>query len=133
MAPIYEQISALAYGFWKERGCPEGDPKTDWFKAERVLWEDVIQPEGDDAEVAEAENPVKKGSKKYIEDVEESLEAELMPRKPTASEIAARKIERLRWALGGTVVGKFLFGTPAEQEAVVQSITRKASWLRNLK
>ena len=34
-----EQIAALAYGFWLERGCPEGCPEDDWFRAERELAE----------------------------------------------------------------------------------------------
>jgi hypothetical protein len=34
---IHEQIVALAYSLWKERGCPEGSPEVDWFKAEAEL------------------------------------------------------------------------------------------------
>ena len=32
-----EQIAALAYQFWQDRGCPEGTPDEDWFRAEREL------------------------------------------------------------------------------------------------
>ena len=34
---IHEQIAALAYALWQERGCPEGSPDVDWFQAEAVL------------------------------------------------------------------------------------------------
>jgi len=27
-------IAELAYQFWEERGCPEGSPEEDWYKAE---------------------------------------------------------------------------------------------------
>jgi Protein of unknown function (DUF2934) len=30
--PAQEEIVALAYALWQERGCPEGSPETDWFK-----------------------------------------------------------------------------------------------------
>jgi hypothetical protein len=29
-----EAISKRAYELWLERGCPEGSPEADWFKAE---------------------------------------------------------------------------------------------------
>ena len=32
-----EQIAALAYEFWKARGCPDGTPDEDWFRAEREI------------------------------------------------------------------------------------------------
>src|ERR1700682_4940733 len=32
-----EQIAALAYRLWQDRGCPEGTPDEDWFRAEREL------------------------------------------------------------------------------------------------
>lgn len=31
------EIAILAYQFWQERGCPEGCPEEDWFRAEREL------------------------------------------------------------------------------------------------
>ncbi len=34
-----ERIAALAYEFWKARGCPEGTAEEDWFLAERELSE----------------------------------------------------------------------------------------------
>jgi hypothetical protein len=30
----HEQIQLLAYRYWRQRGSPEGDPETDWQKAE---------------------------------------------------------------------------------------------------
>jgi hypothetical protein len=34
---LHEQIAALAYALWQERGCPEGSPEEDWFRAEVQL------------------------------------------------------------------------------------------------
>lgn len=34
---IHEQIAALAYTLWQERGCPVGSPEVDWFAAEAKL------------------------------------------------------------------------------------------------
>jgi hypothetical protein len=34
---LHEQIAALAYALWQERGCPEGSPEEDWFRAEAEL------------------------------------------------------------------------------------------------
>ncbi|HVO99319.1 MAG TPA: DUF2934 domain-containing protein [Bryobacteraceae bacterium] len=36
-APSQEDIAALAYALWQERGCPEGTPEEDWFRAEQNL------------------------------------------------------------------------------------------------
>jgi hypothetical protein len=33
----HEDIAALAYALWQERGCPEGSPEEDWLKAEQEL------------------------------------------------------------------------------------------------
>jgi len=30
-------VSALAYLFWEERGCPIGSPQEDWFRAEETF------------------------------------------------------------------------------------------------
>jgi hypothetical protein len=35
--PMSEDIAALAYALWHERGCPYGSPEEDWFKAEEKL------------------------------------------------------------------------------------------------
>lgn len=35
--PSNEQIAALAYSLWHERGCPYGSPEVDWLNAERTL------------------------------------------------------------------------------------------------
>ena len=32
-----DQIAALAYLHWHARGCPDGSPEEDWFRAEREL------------------------------------------------------------------------------------------------
>jgi hypothetical protein len=31
------QIAALAYSLWQARGCPDGTPDEDWFRAEREI------------------------------------------------------------------------------------------------
>jgi Protein of unknown function (DUF2934) len=36
-AQMREQITALAYDLWQHRGCPEGTPETDWFRAKQEL------------------------------------------------------------------------------------------------
>ncbi len=36
-APTYEDIAALAHALWQERGCPEGSPDEDWFRAVHQL------------------------------------------------------------------------------------------------
>ena len=33
----HDEIAALAYGFWLERGTPIGSPEEDWFRAEEEL------------------------------------------------------------------------------------------------
>jgi hypothetical protein len=35
--PLCDQVAALAYSLWEERGCPEGTPEEDWFRAEKEL------------------------------------------------------------------------------------------------
>ena len=35
--PTGDEIAALARAFWEARGCPEGLPEEDWFRAERLL------------------------------------------------------------------------------------------------
>jgi hypothetical protein len=32
-----QQTALLAYQFWMDRGCPDGSPAEDWFRAERSL------------------------------------------------------------------------------------------------
>ena len=36
-ATLHDQIAALAYRLWQERGCPEGSPEIDWFDAEQQM------------------------------------------------------------------------------------------------
>ena len=33
----HEDIALLAYSYWQARGCPEGSPEEDWFRAESEL------------------------------------------------------------------------------------------------
>ena len=33
----YDEIAALAYQLWQDRGCPTGSPEQDWFQAEAEL------------------------------------------------------------------------------------------------
>jgi len=35
--PTHEDIAALAYSYWVERGCQGGSPEEDWLRAEREL------------------------------------------------------------------------------------------------
>lgn len=37
--PLQEQVALLAYLFWEQRGCPEGSPDEDWFRAEKAMIE----------------------------------------------------------------------------------------------
>ncbi len=36
-AEMHERIAALAYELWQARGCPDGSPEDDWFRAEEEL------------------------------------------------------------------------------------------------
>jgi hypothetical protein len=31
--PDQKDIAALAYALWESRGCPDGSPEEDWFRA----------------------------------------------------------------------------------------------------
>jgi len=35
--PSHDAIAALAYQYWRERGCPIGSPEEDWYRAEQAL------------------------------------------------------------------------------------------------
>jgi hypothetical protein len=35
--PAADSVSALARALWKARGCPEGSPEDDWYRAEQAL------------------------------------------------------------------------------------------------
>jgi len=37
------EIAALAYELWQERGCPLGSPDEDWFRAEEKLKSSTAQ------------------------------------------------------------------------------------------
>jgi hypothetical protein len=32
-----QAIAGLAFRCWEERGCPQGSPDEDWYKAERII------------------------------------------------------------------------------------------------
>src|ERR1039457_161959 len=98
MESSHAEIAAIAYRFWQERGCPEGDPETDWSNAvvelsvsevhamvERVLRDEAsriqpagstlrelveaFSPPGDDVKVVDVENPkVIEGGGIFVED-----------------------------------------------------------------
>ena len=34
---VREQVQALAYHLWLERGCPIGSPEVDWLRAEEEI------------------------------------------------------------------------------------------------
>jgi DUF2934 family protein len=36
-SPDGGEIALLAYRYWEERGCPDGCPEEDWYRAEREL------------------------------------------------------------------------------------------------
>jgi hypothetical protein len=35
--PFQDDIAVLAYCYWEARGCRDGSPEEDWFRAEREL------------------------------------------------------------------------------------------------
>lgn len=42
--PTREQVAALAYAIWEDRGCPEGSDLDHWLEAERLLQNGVQSP-----------------------------------------------------------------------------------------
>jgi hypothetical protein len=36
-AAAEQEVAALAHKFWQDRGCPEGSPAEDWFRAVEEL------------------------------------------------------------------------------------------------
>jgi hypothetical protein len=36
-APSHEHIARVAFSCWQARGCPDGSPEEDWFRAEAEL------------------------------------------------------------------------------------------------
>jgi hypothetical protein len=36
-SPAYDDIAQLAYHLWLQRGCPDGCPDEDWYRAEQEL------------------------------------------------------------------------------------------------
>ena len=39
-----QEIAQLAYELWQSRGCPEGSPEEDWFRAVEELQSRESQP-----------------------------------------------------------------------------------------
>jgi hypothetical protein len=39
----HEFVAKLAYQYWEERGRPFGSPEVDWFRAERVVYESLLE------------------------------------------------------------------------------------------
>jgi hypothetical protein len=35
--PEHDEVAELAYQLWILRGCPDGSPEEDWFRAEEAL------------------------------------------------------------------------------------------------
>ena len=72
-----EQITALAYALWQSRGCPDGTPDEDWFRAEREI---AGSKRGNEKEVE---------GREYAERSMEAKEADSpLPRFPVGSEIS---------------------------------------------
>jgi hypothetical protein len=43
-SPTEEQISAVAFMSWTQRGCPIGSPEQDWYRAEEELRNSKVLP-----------------------------------------------------------------------------------------
>jgi hypothetical protein len=43
--PTEEDIAALAYALWQQRGSPDGSPDSDWLRAETILFGEPIAQE----------------------------------------------------------------------------------------
>lgn len=43
--PDSYSIAVLAYQLWHARGCPDGSPEIDWFRAEEELCSQSVKPE----------------------------------------------------------------------------------------
>jgi len=41
-----DEVAALAYKLWQERGCPIGSDQEDWFRAENELKNQKVLAEG---------------------------------------------------------------------------------------
>jgi hypothetical protein len=42
-----DEVAALAYNLWQERGCPNGSDQEDWFRAETELKNRRVLPEAE--------------------------------------------------------------------------------------
>jgi hypothetical protein len=55
-APGAESVAVRAYELWLERGCPDGTPEQDWYRAEQELCGAAeSQPRAKRSPVAESE------------------------------------------------------------------------------
>jgi hypothetical protein len=43
---IEQEIAALAHKLWEDRGCPEGTPEEDWFRAEHEITKSKVLKQG---------------------------------------------------------------------------------------
>ena len=53
-----QKLAALAYEFWQARGCRDGTPEVDWFRAERDLAESKRTDETEVANRNAGERPI---------------------------------------------------------------------------
>lgn len=51
----HELVAERAYALWLARGCPMGDPHTDWALAEQELVEESVAAEGHPAKSVDAD------------------------------------------------------------------------------
>lgn len=51
---FHEEVARLAYSYWQARGCPDGSPEEDWFRAEAELRTGQSQPEPEEMTTASA-------------------------------------------------------------------------------
>ncbi len=56
-----DEIAALAYAFWEERGQPVGSAEVDWFRAEQEFWNRIAQDEQRTATHSHSEGAVTGG------------------------------------------------------------------------
>jgi hypothetical protein len=49
-----EQVRDKAHELWQERGCPEGTPDEDWYRAEQLLRDEALADTEPPGEVSAA-------------------------------------------------------------------------------
>jgi Protein of unknown function (DUF2934) len=45
------EVRRRAYLFWEERGCPDGSPDEDWFRAEKYVRDDLARRDEPGAQI----------------------------------------------------------------------------------